>query len=134
MANIRDIEGIGEGYATKLEAIGIKTEEKLLEMGGSKKGRETIADSAGVSEKLVLEWVNRADLSRIKGVGSEYADLLEAAGVDSVPELAARRADNLTKKMTEINEAKNLVRRVPTENEVTGWIEHAKSLESAVAH
>lgn len=134
MANIEDIEGIGPAYAEKLREAGVKTEEALLEHGASKKGRETLAESTGISEKLILGWVNRADLSRIKGIGSEYADLLEAAGVDTVPDLATRNAANLTAKMAEVNEAKNLVRALPTEAKVIDWIEQAKGLDRVVTH
>lgn len=134
MANIREIEGIGDAYAAKLEEAGIKTEEGLLEAGASKKGREEIAEKTGISEKLILGWVNKADLSRIKGVGAQYADLLEAAGVDSVPELATRNVANLTAKMAEVNEAKNLVNRIPTEAEVTKWVDEAKTMERVVTH
>ncbi len=134
MANIEDIEGIGPAYAEKLREAGVKTEEALLEQGASKKGREGLAEATGISEKLILGWVNRADLSRIKGIGSEYADLLEAAGVDTVPELATRNAANLTAKMAEVNEAKNLVRALPTEAKVTDWVEQAKGLDRVVTH
>lgn len=134
MANIKDIEGIGPAFAAKLEEAGIKTDGALLKAGASKNGREEIAEKSGISEKQILEWVNRADLARIKGVGSEYADLLEASGVDSVPELAQRNAANLHAKMTEVNEAKSLVRRVPTENEVEDWVEQAKGLDRVVTH
>lgn len=134
MANIKDIEGIGPAFAAKLEEAGIKTDDALLKAGASKNGREEIAEKSGISEKQILEWVNRADLARIKGVGSEYADLLEASGVDSVPELAQRNAANLHAKMTEVNEAKSLVRRVPTENEVEDWVEQAKGLDRVVTH
>ncbi|MCA0361592.1 MAG: DUF4332 domain-containing protein [Armatimonadetes bacterium] len=134
MANIEDIEGIGPAYAEKLREAGVKTEEALLEQGASKKGREGLAEATGISEKLILGWVNRADLSRIKGIGSEYADLLEAAGVDTVPELATRNAANLTAKMAEVNEAKNLVRTLPTEAKVADWVEQAKGLDRVVTH
>jgi predicted flap endonuclease-1-like 5' DNA nuclease len=134
MANIEEIEGIGEVYGAKLAEAGVKTAEALLAAAGGKKGREELAAKTGISEALLLEWVNRADLMRVKGVGSEYADLLEAAGVDSPAELAQRNAANLTAKMAEINEAKNLVRRVPTESEVEGWIESAKTLDKVVTH
>ena len=134
MANIKDIEGIGPAYGEKLEAAGIKTDSGLLEKGASKKGREEIAESTGISEKLILEWVNRADLARIKGIGSEYADLLEASGVDSVPELAQRNAINLHAKMAEVNEEKSLVRALPSENMVEDWVEQAKTLGRVVTH
>ncbi len=134
MANIREIEGIGETYGAKLEEAGINTEEKLLQAGASKSGRIEIADKTGISETLILKWVNRADLARIKGIGSQFADLLEFSGVDSVPELAQRNSTNLTAKMEEVNKTKNLVNRIPTEGEVTDWIDQAKSLERVVTH
>ena len=134
MTKLVDIEGIGPAYAEALKNAGIDTIEELLEVGGVPSGRDTIADKSGLSPKLILEWVNHADLMRIKGVGSEYADLLEAAGIDSVPELGQRNAENLAEKLGAANEAKNLVRRVPTEAEVTAWIAEAKSLPKAVHH
>lgn len=134
MAKLAEIEGIGDVFAKKLEAAGISTIEKLLESGATKAGREKISEQAGVSEKLVLEWVNRADLARINGIGSEFADLLEAAGVDSVPELAQRKPDNLAAKIVEINEAKKLTRRVPTVAQVADWVEQAKKLPRIVTH
>jgi predicted flap endonuclease-1-like 5' DNA nuclease len=129
-----EIEGIGPSYAKALESVGIDTIEELLQVGGAPAGRENIAEKSGLSPKLILEWVNHADLMRIKGVGSEYADLLEAAGVDSVPELAQRNAASLAEKLEAANEAKNLVRRVPTEAVVTTWIAEAKTLPKAVQH
>ncbi len=134
MANIKDIEGIGPVYGDKLESIGIVTVNDLLEAGAAKSGRQEIAEKADVSETLVLEWVNRADLARVNGVGSEYADLLEASGVDSVPELAQRNAVNLAAKMEEVNGEKNLVRRVPSESEVQGWVDQAKTMDRVVTH
>jgi predicted flap endonuclease-1-like 5' DNA nuclease len=134
MANIIEIEGIGEKYAAALEAAGVSTVEALLEKGGAPAGRATIAESAGVTAQRVLEWVNRADLMRINGVGSQYSDLLEAAGVDTVKELAQRRADNLQAKMAELNTAKNLVNRAPSVAEVEKWIGEAKTLPGMVSH
>src|SRR5688572_19516708 len=129
MAKLIDIEGIGKAYAEKLEKAGVVTIDDLLKQGGSSSGREKLAEAAGVTEKQMLEWVNRCDLMRLKGVGSEFADLLEAAGVDSVPELGQRNAANLQAKMAELNEKKNLVRRVPSESEIERWIEEAKGAE-----
>ncbi len=113
---------------------GLTTTDHLLEQGGSKAGRESLAEKSGISEKLLLEWVNHADLCRLDGVAGEYADLLEAAGVDSIPELAQRNAVNLSAALEHTNETKQLVRRVPSESEVTRWIEQAKGLPQAVHH
>lgn len=134
MANIKEVEGIGASFGEKLEAAGIKTQEALLQAGADKKGRDDIAEKTGISINLILEWVNRSDLARIKGIGSEYADLLEQAGVDSVPELAQRNGANLLAKMEEINAAKSLVRAMPSASAVEGWIEQAKSLDRVVTY
>lgn len=134
MTAIIAIEGIGDVYTKKLRAIGIKNVESLLQKGASKKGREEIARDAGIDEHKILEWVNRADLYRIKGIGSEYSDLLEAAGVDTVVELSKRRPDNLTEKIVEVNIEKRLVRRIPTQQMVEGWISEAKSLPRIVTY
>jgi predicted flap endonuclease-1-like 5' DNA nuclease len=131
---LAEIEGIGPSYAAKLEAAGVGSVEALLEKGASRQGREEIATRSGVTAALILEWVNHADLMRIKGVGSEYADLLEAAGVDTIPELAQRSPGNLAAKLEEVNAEKKLVRRVPTESEVTDWVQQAKSLPRIVTH
>ncbi len=132
MAKILDIEGIGEIYAGKLKAVGISTTEALLEKGATPKGRKEIAEASGIGDKLILEWVNHVDLFRIKGVASEYADLLEEAGVDTIPELAQRNAENLVQKMTEVNQAKKLVRRLPVLSQVASWIEQAKKLPRVI--
>lgn len=134
MTAIKDIEGIGDVYMKKLHGIGINTVESLLEKGAAKKGREDIAKQAGIDEHKILEWVNRADLYRIKGIGSEYSDLLEASGVDTVVELSKRRPDNLTEKMVEVNIEKKLVRRIPTQQMVEGWIKEAKTLPRIVSY
>jgi len=128
VSKLLEIEGIGETYAAKLEAIGIGSVEALLEACATPKGRKEVAEKADISEKLILEWANHADLFRIDGIGSEYADLLEEAGVDTVPELAHRSAANLHEKMKAINEAEELVRRLPSEKQVESWIEQAKAL------
>ncbi|HHV05046.1 MAG TPA: DUF4332 domain-containing protein [Anaerolineaceae bacterium] len=132
MAKIIDIEGIGPVYAEKLIAIGIKTVEGLLKAGAYPKGREEIAEQTGISSKLILEWVNHADLYRIKGVGEEYSDLLEEAGVDTVVELATRNPENLYAKIIEVNNEKNLVRRPPSQSMVADWILQAKGMDRAV--
>lgn len=132
MASIIDIEGIGETYAAKLKEQGIATTEALLKACAGPKDRQALAEKTGISDALILKWANRADLFRIKGIGSEYSDLLEAAGVDTVPELAQRKAENLYAKMTEVNTAKSLVRRMPTQDQVGGWVEQAKALPRAL--
>lgn len=134
MTNVEEIEGIGPTFAAKLQAANIKTVEALLVAGGSPAGRKDIATKTGIDDGKILEWVNRADLARIKGVGSEYADLLEAAGVDTVKELAARKAENLHAKMLEVNTTKKLVRRPPTEAEVSKWVAEAKTMKAAVTY
>lgn len=134
MTNIVDIEGIGPVYAKKLTDAGIATVEALLKEAGSAKGRKSLAEASGIEASHILEWVNRADLMRVKGVGSEYSDLLENSGVDSVKELAARRPDNLHAKMLEVNAAKKLVRRAPTLGEVERWVAEAKTMPGAVTH
>jgi predicted flap endonuclease-1-like 5' DNA nuclease len=131
---IEEIEGIGPVYAEKLRGAGVASVEALLEAAGPAAGRKKLAEATEISPNLLLEWTNHADLFRLTGVGSEYADLLEAAGVDSCPELAQRNPANLAAKLAEINEAKSLVRRVPTEKNVADWIEQAKSLPKVVTH
>jgi len=134
MTKLSEIEGIGKAYAAKLEQAGIVSLEDLLKLCCEKKGRKDIAQKSGISEKLVLNWVNRADLSRIKGVSTQYADLLECAGVDTVPELAQRNAENLQSRMSEINGEKNLVRKLPTASQVQDWVAQAKELPCLVTH
>jgi predicted flap endonuclease-1-like 5' DNA nuclease len=134
MTNIAEIEGIGDKFAATLREHGIGTVEILLTDGGSPAGRKSIAEKTKIDAKRILEWVNRADLMRIKGVGSEYGDLLESAGVDTVKELATRRADNLQAKMSELNETKKIVRRAPSVSEVEKWIAEAKTLPPAVTY
>ncbi|HEY1478763.1 MAG TPA: DUF4332 domain-containing protein [Gaiellales bacterium] len=131
---IEEIEGIGAAHGAKLASAGVQTTEHLLERGASASGRESLAAATGHSTSQLLEWVNHVDLMRIDGVGSEYSDLLEAAGVDSVPELAQRNAANLAAALESTNESKNLVRRVPSESVVAGWISEAKTLPKVVTH
>ena len=130
MANkkINDVEGIGPVIGEKLKNAGAADTDSLLNQAKTPALRKALAAKAGLTEKQLLRFANMVDLFRISGVGSEYADLLEAAGVDTVPELARRRADNLTAAMAELNATKKLVRRVPTEAEVTKWVEQAKAL------
>ncbi|MBS4025778.1 MAG: DUF4332 domain-containing protein, partial [Clostridia bacterium] len=121
MAKIQAIEGIGASYEAKLKEVGIEKVEQLLEAAATKKGRTKLSEDTGISEKLILTWVNHADLFRVKGIGPQYAELLEAAGVDSVPELANRNAANLLDKMKEINSSKELVRGLPALKQVENW-------------
>jgi len=132
--DIVEIEGIGPAYAEKLRAAGIASVEALLEKGATPEGRAAIIEETGIDAIRVVRWVNHADLIRVVGVGPEFAELLEAAGVDSVPELAQRNVENLVTALAETNEARNLVRRVPSADEVTDWIEQAKALPRIVAH
>jgi len=134
MAKLSEIEGIGEAYSTKLEEAGITSLENLLETCCEKKGRKELSEKSGVSEKLILGWVNRADLARVKGISTQYADLLKVAGVDTIPELAQRNAENLQAKMAEINEEKNLVRKIPTVSQVEDWVTQAKELPRVITH
>ncbi len=134
MASIDAIEGIGHKYATKLRKARVRTTEALLKLGATKRGRKQLAEKTGLPERQILEWVNRADLMRIKGVGEEYSDLLEASGVDTIKELRRRNAANLLTAMIEINRKKDLVRRLPTEAMVQRWVDHAKGLEPIVTH
>jgi len=132
--SIDTIEGIADTYAAKLGEVGIKTTEDLLEKCGTKSGRASVASSTEISEKLILKWTNHADLMRIKGIGGEYAELLEAAGVDTVKELKHRNADNLATKMDEVNADKKLTRQVPNAGTLQGWIDQAKEMEPRVSH
>ena len=134
MASIDTIEGIGHRHATKLRKARVRTTEALLKTGSTRKGRKELADTVGIPEKLVLEWVNRADLMRVKGVGEEYSDLLEAAGVDTIKELRRRNPGNLLSAMIEVNAKKKLVRRLPTESMVSRWVDSAKGLEPIVTY
>ncbi len=130
MANykIEDLEGIGPVIGEKMRNAGVKDTDTLLQNTCTPKQRKELAEKTGLSTKQILKFANMVDLYRINGVGSEYSELLEAAGVDTVPELAQRNAANLTKAMEEVNEQKKLTRRVPSEKEVIKWIEQAKEL------
>ncbi|MEM6768596.1 MAG: DUF4332 domain-containing protein [Bacteroidota bacterium] len=134
MAKISEIEGIGPTYATKLTAVGISTVESFLKRSCSKNGRADLADITGLSEKMILEWANMADLFRVKGVRTQYAELLKAAGVDTVKELRTRRPDNLHQKMVEVNNERKLVRQVASLSQVTQFVEQAKTLDPMITH
>lgn len=131
---IIDIEGVGAAYAEKLVAAGVTTTDALLEKCAAPAGRKALAEETGISEKLILKWTNHADLIRIHGVGPQFAELLEAAGVDTVKELKHRVAANLQAKMEEVNAAKNLVNRVPSAAELQKMIDEAKELPAVMAY
>jgi len=134
MARIVDVEGVGPHYAAKLNAIGVATTERLLKVAFHAQGRKDLAEQAAIPEKLILEWVNLADLMRIKGLGPEYADLLEEAGVDTVRELRTRRPEALHLAAREINLRKRLVRRLPSLREVERWVAEAKRLKPLLTY
>jgi predicted flap endonuclease-1-like 5' DNA nuclease len=129
-----DIEGVGTVYEKSLNDVGILYVGDLLSAGASPEGRKSISEKSGISETLILEWVNICDLYRISGVGEEYSDLLEEAGVDTVPELARRNPNHLLEKLAEINTKKNLVRRLPSLSMVEAWIEEAKKLPRVIEY
>jgi predicted RecB family nuclease len=132
---IDEVEGIGPLYAQQLEGIGIATTEALLEQGATASGREAIGKALQVDASVILGWVNRCDLMRVPGVGSEYSDLLEVAGVDSVPELAQRNPANLAQTFQDAVAARpDLVRRIPSEDTVRDWIEAARTMPRTVEH
>lgn len=134
MSKIEEIEGIGPSYGEKLRMAGVSSVEDLLQAGAEKSGRKSLSDKTGITENLILEWVNRADLTRVKGVSTQYADLLEASGVDSIPELAQRNAENLLAKMKEVNTEKKLVRQLPGIASVEKWVSNAKDLPRVVKY
>jgi len=132
--NIKKIEGIDSAYAARLEEQGIRTTDSLLMFASHRKGRKDLADCTGISERKILEWINRADLARVKGIGEEYSDLLEAAGVDTVRELATRRPENLLLALKEVNARKKLVRRSPSIAQVQNWVSQAKILPPVISY
>ena len=134
MTKLITIEGIGETFEAKLNAAGIVTVEDLLKQCATPKGRAELEEKAGIRHDLILEWTNRADLFRVKGVGEEYSDLLEATGVDTVAELAQRNPENLYKAMVAKNTEKKLVRRMPSQQQVADWVAEAKSLPRVVTY
>ena len=131
---IEEIEGIGSAYAAKLNKADVFTTDDLLRKAATKQGRRSLAEATGISEKLILKWANHADLFRIKGIAGQFAELLEASGVDTVKELRHRVAANLHAKLVEVNEARNLCNRVPAESEIQRMIDQAKELEPAISY
>ena len=134
MASIKDVEGIGPVHGEKLKLAGVPTTAALLKAGNTPKGRKSLSEQTGISEKLILEWVNHVDLYRIKGVGSEYSDLLEEAGVDTVVELATRNAEHLYEAVFKANAQKRLVRKMPTQKQLADWIAQAKKLPRVITY
>lgn len=142
MTSLKEIEDVSQsemvrsaaagGFAARFAAAGVTTTEVLLDRAGTPKGREELATATGVDHSVILRLANHADLFRIRGIATQYADLLEAAGVDTVPELAQRNPENLVKKLAEVNEAQGLVKRLPTLAEVTDWVAQAKEMPRAI--
>ncbi len=137
MANykISDVEGIGPAYAEKLRLAGVRSVDALLKMAAARKARSDLAKATGIDESFILKWVNMADLYRVKGIGSEYSELLEKAGVDTVKELRNRDAENLWRKMKEVNSSgRPLVRQLPGLKSVKAWIKQAQKLDPKVTY
>ena len=134
MPSIDAIQGLSRAEARTLRRNKVRTTEALLKRAATRSDRRSLAGTTGLDEKEILAWVNRADLMRIKGVGEEYAELLEVAGIDTVKELRRRNPRSLLKQLSELNEKKNLVRRLPTESMVVGWVDEAKSMQPAVSY
>lgn len=132
MQKITKIEGIGNIYAERLHRCGIDFQEQLLERCAQPNDRKQVAEAAGISNQLILKWVNQADLARIHGIGEEYAELLERVGVDTVPELAQRNSENLSLKMEAANDKLHLVRQLPTRQLIQRWIEEARHLPRVI--
>jgi len=132
--SIENIEGIGPKYAKMLKAAGVMNTGQLLAEGGERKRRVQLVERCGINEKLILKWVNMSDLFRIKGVGGQWAELLEASGVDTVKELRSRNPENLADRMREINKQKRLVKQVPNVTQVKSWVDQARKLKPAVSY
>jgi len=132
--SIEDIEGIGPVYAEMLKAAGVTNTGQLLAEGGERKGRVQLAERCGINEKLILKWVNMSDLFRIKGVAGQWAELLEASGVDTVKELCNRNPEKLADRMREINKEKRLVKQAPGVTQISAWVDQAKKLQPAVTY
>ena len=131
---VEKIEGVGPKFAAKLDKVGIKNTKQLLERAATRKGRKDLATESGIDETLLLKWANMCDLMRIKGVGEEFSELLEIAGVDTVKELSKRRADNLRQAMVAANEKKKLVRQLPGVSQVENWVSQAKTIEPMIKY
>jgi predicted flap endonuclease-1-like 5' DNA nuclease len=134
MSDVIEVEGIGEAYAQKLKQAGIATTEALLRAGATPAGRQKIAQKTGISGKRILRWINHVDLFRVNGIQKQYAELLEAAGVDTIPELAQRDPSHLHPKLAEINQKKNLVGKLPGPDQVADWVSQAKKLPRVITY
>jgi predicted flap endonuclease-1-like 5' DNA nuclease len=134
MAKLIDIEGIGEAYLGKLSEAGVKSVGDLLQLGSTPAGRKDLETKTGIRHDLLLEWINHADLFRVSGIGEEFSDLLEEAGVDTVAELAQRNPANLYAALVEKNKEKKLVRRMPSSQQVAQWVEQAKGLPRVISY
>jgi predicted flap endonuclease-1-like 5' DNA nuclease len=134
MSDVIEVEGIGKVYAKKLKDVGIATTEALLENGATPAGRQKIAEKSGISPMRILKWLNHVDLFRIKGVETQYAELLEASGVDTIPELAQRDPTHLYPRLVETNKTKKLVRKLPTQEQVADWVTQAKALPRVLTY
>jgi predicted flap endonuclease-1-like 5' DNA nuclease len=132
--SINDIAGIGPDYAERLRSVGIRTTARLLDAARNPKGRKLLADRTGLDEKRILSWANLADRMRIKGVGEDYAGLLQAAGVDTVKELKYRNPARLARAMADANAKRKLVRVLPSDQAVQRWIDHAKRLQLKISY
>jgi predicted flap endonuclease-1-like 5' DNA nuclease len=131
---IETIEGVGKKFASKLDKVGIRNTRQLLDKAATRKGRKDLAKESGIEEKLILKWANMCDLMRIRGVGEEYSELLEVAGVDTVKELAKRKSENLHKAMLEANGKRKLVRQPPGAAQVESWVTQAKSIDPVMQY
>jgi predicted flap endonuclease-1-like 5' DNA nuclease len=134
LGSLLDIEGIGPATVEKLKQAGVNTPQDLLNTGATRKGRAELSQKTGIGTSQLLKWVNRVDLSRVKGIGPQYADLLEAAGVDTPKELASRNPDHLVETLTKTNDERHLVRQVPSASQVSTWIKSAKKLKPIVEY
>ncbi len=131
---LTSIQGVAAATEAKLKAAGVNSTDELLEKGATPKGREELAAKSGIGAAQILKFVNYADLMRIKGIGGQTAELLQAAGVDTVAELAKRNASNLGLKLSEVNDAKKLTGKVPPEKQLADWIEAAKTMPKKVTY
>ena len=131
---IEEIQGIGPSFAKKLAESKIMSTDNLLDRCGSNKGRKSVASETGINDAQLLKWANMADLMRVSGIGGQFAELLEASGVDTIKELATRNAENLAAKMREVNEQKNLANASPAASVVQRWIDQAGKTDARISH